>query len=151
MNKKHLVAEFSIALLILLFGYTAISKAIDIRVFRHALAESPVTQHGAAVAAWLTISAEAAIVLLLFFFYDKADGIVFVFCYAILFYALPLMYGIVCRHLPCGCGGVMSKMSWKQHILFNLFFLIVNGVAIWQWRTPYPTGKINKLFHAAPS
>lgn len=151
MNKKHLVAEFSIALLILLFGYTAISKAIDIRVFRHALAESPVTQHGAAVAAWLTISAEAAIVLLLFFSTTRRTGLYLSFAMLSFFTLYLLCMVLFAAHLPCGCGGVMSKMSWKQHILFNLFFLIVNGVAIWQWRTPYPTGKINKLFHAAPS
>jgi hypothetical protein len=29
------------------------------------------------------------------------------------------------KHLPCSCGGVMSAMSWGQHLVFNIFFTIV--------------------------
>ena len=28
--------------------------------------------------------------------------------------------------LPCGCGSVISGMSWQQHFWFNLFFLIIS-------------------------
>src|SRR5690606_21781243 len=30
--------------------------------------------------------------------------------------------------LPCGCGSVISGMNWKQHFIFNLFFL---GMSLW--------------------
>src|SRR5690606_23058863 len=30
--------------------------------------------------------------------------------------------------LPCGCGSVISGMSWTQHFWFNLFFL---ALSIW--------------------
>ncbi|MBD1434366.1 hypothetical protein H8B06_16155 [Sphingobacterium sp. DN00404] len=30
--------------------------------------------------------------------------------------------------LPCGCGSVISGMSWTQHLWFNLFFL---ALSIW--------------------
>lgn len=29
--------------------------------------------------------------------------------------------------LPCGCGSVISSLSWKQHFFFNLFFLLFSG------------------------
>ncbi|MBX2954431.1 MAG: hypothetical protein KF870_18170 [Leadbetterella sp.] len=29
--------------------------------------------------------------------------------------------------LPCGCGSVLSGMTWKQHLFFNLFFLLLSG------------------------
>jgi hypothetical protein len=32
--------------------------------------------------------------------------------------------------LPCQCGGVISKMSWKEHVVFNAFFIVVNGLAL---------------------
>ena len=28
--------------------------------------------------------------------------------------------------LPCGCGSVISGLSWKQHFFFNLFFLLTS-------------------------
>jgi hypothetical protein len=32
--------------------------------------------------------------------------------------------------LPCTCGGVISKMSWPQHVLFNSGFMILAIVGI---------------------
>ncbi len=27
--------------------------------------------------------------------------------------------------LPCSCGGVIKVMSWKQHLYFNIFFMLL--------------------------
>jgi hypothetical protein len=27
--------------------------------------------------------------------------------------------------LPCSCGGVISKMTWGQHLIFNVFFMLL--------------------------
>jgi len=27
--------------------------------------------------------------------------------------------------LPCSCGGVIKAMSWKQHLYFNIFFMLL--------------------------
>lgn len=32
----------------------------------------------------------------------------------------------VWEQLPCGCGSVISRMSWRQHLLFNLFFTVLS-------------------------
>src|SRR5690606_14440571 len=34
--------------------------------------------------------------------------------------------------LPCGCGSVISGMSWQQHFWFNIFFLSISLVG-WYW------------------
>jgi hypothetical protein len=34
------------------------------------------------------------------------------------------------KNLPCSCGGIISKLSWKQHILFNLFFIMLSITGI---------------------
>lgn len=28
-------------------------------------------------------------------------------------------------HLPCTCGGIISTMGWKQHLVFNAFFITI--------------------------
>lgn len=32
--------------------------------------------------------------------------------------------------LPCSCGGVIAQLSWKQHVIFNGFFIIAGLAAI---------------------
>jgi len=32
--------------------------------------------------------------------------------------------------MPCGCGGVIEKMSWIQHLWFNLIFLALSIFAL---------------------
>jgi hypothetical protein len=34
------------------------------------------------------------------------------------------------KHPPCSCGGVLVRLSWRQHVLFNMFFLLVCGSGI---------------------
>lgn len=38
----------------------------------------------------------------------------------------------VWEHLPCGCGSVISGLSWKQHFFFNLFFLLISGYGFYR-------------------
>jgi hypothetical protein len=35
------------------------------------------------------------------------------------------------EHLPCHCGGAIEKLSWGQHIWFNLAFIFVAIIALW--------------------
>ncbi|MDX1365731.1 MAG: hypothetical protein R3243_16110, partial [Arenibacter latericius] len=32
--------------------------------------------------------------------------------------------------LPCSCGGIISLLSWEQHLVFNLVFLLLSIVGI---------------------
>ena len=35
-------------------------------------------------------------------------------------------------YVPCSCGGVIKRLTWKQHLVFNLFFdgLAVAGILL---------------------
>lgn len=37
----------------------------------------------------------------------------------------------VWNELPCGCGSVISGLSWKQHLFFNLFFLLTSILGLY--------------------
>jgi hypothetical protein len=32
--------------------------------------------------------------------------------------------------LPCSCGGVISKMTWNQHLVFNIFFTLLSLLGV---------------------
>lgn len=37
--------------------------------------------------------------------------------------------------LPCSCGSVISGMSWRVHLYFNLLFLLISGCGLFlQWK-----------------
>jgi hypothetical protein len=33
----------------------------------------------------------------------------------------------VSYYVPCSCGGVLEKLSWNQHIVFNVFFIVISA------------------------
>lgn len=117
-------------LLIFLFSYTACSKLIDSKRFVGVLEHVPLIEWGAGVVALLLPLAELLIVLLLLFERTRLAGL-----YASLFLLMVftgyLVYMVLeVPHLPCSCGGVISKMGWRQHIGFNVVFIgvIVMGI-----------------------
>ena len=130
MFKRIPVAEICSSLLILLFAYTAISKYMALPVFRHALRESPLIHNGAGVIAWLLPAAELSIVLLLIIPKYRRIGLKASLASLLLFTGYLFYMIVFTSHLPCNCGGVISTLTWKQHIFFNLFFIAVNIIGI---------------------
>lgn len=129
--KKLPVIEITSSLLILLFSYTAISKLLIYRAFTRTLSESPLIHNGADTIAWLLPATELVVVLLLFFPASRNYGL-WASAVLLLLFTLYLSYMVLfVPHLPCSCGGVLRKMSWPQHIFFNLFFLGLSILAIY--------------------
>lgn len=106
-------------LLIFLFAYTASRKLTDSKSFTAVLQKIPLMGREAGIVAILLPVAELFIALLLLFERSRLTGL-----YASLFllsmFKVYLVYKVLfVPHLPCRCGGVISKMSWKQYIVFN--------------------------------
>lgn len=125
--KREPVQIFCSCLLILLFTYTAVSKLSDYPHFVRMLGESPLIHNGADIIAWLLPVTELVLVLLLVFPATRIAGLYGSFVLLILMTTY-LCYMIwYTPHLPCNCGGVLTTMSWKQHVWFNVFF---TGISI---------------------
>ncbi|MEJ8841491.1 MauE/DoxX family redox-associated membrane protein [Lacibacter sp. H375] len=128
--KKLPVLQIASSLLILLFAYTAFSKLFDYRAFTQTLSESPLIHNGADTIAWLLPATELVVVLLLFFEQTRKAGL---YASLVLLSVFTLYIGIMLlfvKELPCSCGGVLNKMSWKEHLFFNAGFLVINLIAI---------------------
>ena len=128
--KNNPVVIVCTSLLILLFTYTALSKLSGYEKFVLLLHESPLIHKGADTIAWLLPVTELIVVLLLFFEHTRRIGLYASLLLLVLFTLYLLYMVLFVADLPCSCGGVLSRMSWQQHILFNLFFIIVNLIAI---------------------
>jgi hypothetical protein len=128
--KQTGAAFFITLLLIALWVYTASSKLLDIERFTNTLRQHRLIGRGADVVAWTVPLTELAIVLLLF--YDRARKYgLRASLYLLVLFALYLGYMLLFEpHLPCSCGGVVGRMSWRMHLLFNLCFIVLTLIAL---------------------
>jgi len=113
--------------LVFLFVYTATSKLFRLNVFQAQLDRFPWIKHMAPVIAWAVPVVELVAAGLLLTRRARRAGLYVSLGLMVLFTLyLAFMLGTE-KHLPCSCGGVISAMSWGQHLVFNIFF---TGVAI---------------------
>ena len=127
---KPRAAFFISLLLVFVFAYTASSKLIDSKAFVAVLRQVPLIGRGAGVMAILLPLAELLIALLLIFERTRLIGL-YASLGMLLCFTVYLGYMILAMpQLPCSCGGVISWMSWKQHLVFNgvLIGLTVVGI-----------------------
>lgn len=127
---KSIIIEVVCLLYIALFVYAAISKLLDFGNFQVQLGQSPLLSIYALWISWLVIGIELTIALLLVFPKSRIVG---------LYAALSLMtmftiYIFIILHfssfIPCSCGGILEKMSWNAHLIFNGIFVLLAVLSI---------------------
>jgi len=129
------------SLLILLFTYTAISKLTDYANFVRFIDESSPIHKGADTIGWLLPVTELIVVLLLFFERTRKIGL-YASLLLLVVFTLYLLYMLLfVADLPCSCGGVISKMSWQQHVWFNLFFIGLTMLGLYAIRRQQQVAK----------
>lgn len=127
---KNRTADIICLLYILLFVYAAVSKILDFENFRVQLAQSPLLSAYAEIIAPLVLAVELLTVLLLSFTRTRKSGL-----YACLFLmsAFTVYIYIILNYsdfIPCSCGGILEKMGWTTHLVFNVFFILLSLTAI---------------------
>ena len=117
-------------LFILLFLYAAISKLLDFETFTVQLAQSPLFSAYAGIIAWLVPALEIIIAVLLVFERFRIPALFAAFALMVMFTAYIVIILNFSDFIPCSCGGVLEKLSWTQHLIFNAFFILLAGVAV---------------------
>ncbi|WP_316811443.1 MauE/DoxX family redox-associated membrane protein [Pedobacter heparinus] len=133
MKAKMILIETCIALLMILFGYTALTKVLEYDKFIFQMRLSPLVlmQTLAPVLAVLLPLVEAVIVLALCVSAWRRKGL---WASLILLGVFEVYIGgmlLSGLKLGCTCGGVLSLLSWKHHLFFNASFMFIGGIALW--------------------
>jgi hypothetical protein len=128
--KRRVIVEIISSLLIILFVYTALSKVFDHDTFRSQLGKSPFITSFASTIAWALPAAELLLALLLALPDTRLLGLYVSLFTMTLFTAYIYAMLHFSYYIPCSCGGVISEMSWNQHMVFNLFFVAISIVGI---------------------
>lgn len=127
---KDIVAEVIVYLFILLFLYAATSKLVTYEQFHLEISKSPFITDYAHILAWLIPALEVIISILLMMKRTILHGLYASTALMWIFTAYILAILNFADHIPCACGGVLSQMSWSQHLLFNLFFVFLGSTGI---------------------
>jgi uncharacterized membrane protein YphA (DoxX/SURF4 family) len=130
-TKEHIM-DAVVYLFIILFMYTAASKFFTISSFASTLAKSPLIGNMNYVVAWGIPIIEVIISILLILPSFRRVGLYAALILMVAF-TIYLAYMILSdSKLPCHCGGVISTMSWQQHIWFNMGFIVlaITGLVI---------------------
>lgn len=126
---KNAVIDVICYLYITLFVYAATSKILDYSKFRIQLGQSPILSPFADWISFLIPFLEYVICLLLVFRKTRFFGLLSSFVLMVLFSFYIYIILHYSTFIPCSCGGILEKMKWKQHLIFNVLFTAMAGIA----------------------
>jgi uncharacterized membrane protein YphA (DoxX/SURF4 family) len=129
--KKKMILESIVVLLILLWAYAAFSKLFIYPLFQSQLVSHPLLMDYAGLVAWLVPAVEIVIALCLIIPRTQPVGLYASVTLLFLFTAYIIYTFLFYPHKPCSCGGIIGKLSWRWHILFNVIFMILAVMGIW--------------------
>lgn len=115
---------------ILLFIYAAVSKLIDFETFYTQLEQTPLLKSYSKFIAYGVLFSELMTAGLLCYRKTRRTGIIFSFILMLLFSIYIIGILKFSKNLPCSCGGILEKMSWTEHLYFNIGNVLLAGSAI---------------------
>jgi len=124
---KCAIIEAVCLLYILLFVYAAVSKLLDFENFQLQIEQSPLLSAFAIWISWIVPLLEMIIAVLLMIRKSRRFGLYLSMCLMTMFSAYIFIMLHFSSFVPCSCGGILEKMSWDVHLVFNLIFV---GMAI---------------------
>ena len=144
--KKQYIETTASYLFVLLFLYAAVSKLVDFQNFRVQLGQSPLLTANAGFFAIMVPILEILISGMLLHPRWRLAGMYAAFSLMVMFTAYIIAILRFSDYVPCSCGGILQKMHWNTHLIFNIFFVLLAATAIIIHPDP---DKENKSFAAA--
>jgi putative oxidoreductase len=129
--KRKIIIEIISSLLILLFLYASVSKWLAFKLFIGEMNNQPFPNWITPFLVWSIPFIEVLIAIGLIFEKTRIPAL-----YASLFLMLAFTIYTVAillhtfKYIPCSCGGVIRKLTWPQHLFFNLFFVGISLLGI---------------------
>lgn len=115
---------------ILLFVYAAVSKIIDFQNFQSQLGQSPLLSAYAETISYSVLGFEILIAIFVAIQRTRFIALYAAFSLMVMFSAYIAIMLAYSSNLPCSCGGILDKMGWEEHLIFNVIvtFLAAAGV-----------------------
>ena len=144
---KKITVEAICLLFILLFVYAAASKLNDFESFRIQLGQSPVLGAYAEVLAIAVPVAEIIISVLLCIKTARLLGLYLSLGIMTMFSLYIVIILNWSFFIPCSCGGILEKLGWTEHLIFNVVFVLLAVAALLLLRPTGPAVRTAILEH----
>ena len=122
---QHVIIELISMLYTLLFTYAAASKLLDFEQFRLQLGQSPLLS---VFADWLVWGVPMLELLIVFLLVNRRLRFIGLFASFSLMVSFTTYIVIILNYsafVPCSCGGILEKMGWTEHLIFNICFIVL--------------------------
>jgi uncharacterized membrane protein YphA (DoxX/SURF4 family) len=127
---KNTIIDIICLLFALLFIYAATSKLFDFENFTIQLGQSPLLS---AFAGWISITVPVLEIIIAVSLLIKPLRVPALYASYLLMVMFTAYIYIILNYsafVPCSCGGILEKMTWEEHLVFNSFFIILAVIAI---------------------
>jgi hypothetical protein len=121
---------------ILLWVYAAFSKLMTFEKFQAQLSQSPMLTSFAFWVAWMVPLIEIGLAFLLWIKSSRFIGLLASFTLMTMFSGYIFLITRYSAFIPCSCGGILEKLSWDQHLLFNLCLVVAASSAFLVYPVP---------------
>lgn len=130
-KQKGIIYRVSLLLLILLWSYSSMSKLTDISRFQQALT---IFNFPFGLKLFFSFGIPISELLIAIFLitprYRKpALWFSMLLLSGFTIYVILAVFNFFEKR-PCACGGVLSMLSWRMHLFFNITFSLINALAI---------------------
>ncbi|TPG31323.1 MauE/DoxX family redox-associated membrane protein [Flavobacterium pectinovorum] len=129
-HHSYIFTEVISFLYVMLFVYAAVSKLLDFENFQVQLGQSPLVSSFAGIVSWAVPVIELLIAGLMIFSSTRFLALWAAFSLMIMFTAYIIIILNYSPFVPCSCGGILEKMGWKEHLIFNIVFMILAAAGI---------------------
>jgi len=141
MHRRQILLEIIVSLYVLLFLYASLSKFLDFRTFVKEMDNQPLPNSWTPFLVWFIPCSEIALSLALIFERTRLTGLYGSLVLMGLFSSytlIVLLHGF--SYIPCTCGGIIKRLTWRQHLVLNLLFvgLAIAGIVFQRRKAKHP-------------
>ncbi|WP_235884432.1 MauE/DoxX family redox-associated membrane protein [Pedobacter hiemivivus] len=127
---KQIIVEVICYLFVLLWIYAATNKILDFEKFKVQIGQSPILTDYALIVPYLIPSIEIIIAVLVLIKRTLLIGLYASFGLMLMFTIYIFIILNFAEKIPCSCGGILEKMGWTEHLIFNIGFVVLSLIAI---------------------
>jgi len=143
---RRIIIDIICFLYILLFLYAAVNKLQDFEKFQVQIGQSPLLSVYASWMSWLVIIIEILIAILLIFLKSRLTALWAAFNLMLMFTIYIFIILHYSSYVPCSCGGILEKMTWEVHLVFNSIFVVLAAIAIKLYQKNEKRTKVKSSF-----
>lgn len=125
-----ILLETLTAIFIILWIYTGITKLIDFRSATWQMMTNPIFRDIPWAGVWVGPSLELVAALLLVIKSTRTIGFYLSFALMLFFTFYVGYLMIFLPNLPCTCGGIISSLTWGQHLAMNIVLTILAFIGV---------------------